>query len=179
MIFPIACPRGNPAYLSAKSQLGMSPHVGCTTTHPCPDPFQCTDVASQSMCCPSRSRSVWSRALYSCRIDLLRGWWPTERSSKDDTLRCRNEVRSTDGRECQLRDGHQHQVASSLPASTLPGTTTTRLMASVIPSLLTASSAISTISTTRPTARYSVPGVSPSSLLRILPFQSNALMVVL
>lgn len=49
------CPRGNPAYLTSKSQLGMSPHVGCTTTHPCPDPFHCTDVASQSMCCPSRS----------------------------------------------------------------------------------------------------------------------------
>ncbi|PAV74633.1 hypothetical protein WR25_25636 isoform D [Diploscapter pachys] len=49
-----ACPRGNPAYLSAKSHLGQIPHTGCTITHPCPDPYVCAEVASQSMCCPSR-----------------------------------------------------------------------------------------------------------------------------
>ncbi|CAI4231917.1 unnamed protein product [Auanema sp. JU1783] len=48
------CPRGNPAYLPAKQDIGQSPHIGCTSSNPCPEPYNCLEVASQSLCCPSR-----------------------------------------------------------------------------------------------------------------------------
>ncbi|CAJ0579630.1 unnamed protein product, partial [Mesorhabditis spiculigera] len=48
------CPRGNPSYAASKSHLGQTPQAGCTIAAPCPDPYQCTEVASQSLCCPSR-----------------------------------------------------------------------------------------------------------------------------
>ncbi|KAL6740242.1 hypothetical protein Aduo_013616 [Ancylostoma duodenale] len=48
------CPRGNPAYVATRTELGQIPHGGCTVSQPCADPFECTEVASQSLCCPSR-----------------------------------------------------------------------------------------------------------------------------
>ncbi|VDO04575.1 unnamed protein product [Haemonchus placei] len=48
------CPRGNPAYVPMRTDLGQIPQGGCTISHPCPDPYECVDVASQSLCCPSR-----------------------------------------------------------------------------------------------------------------------------
>ncbi|VDK68035.1 unnamed protein product, partial [Cylicostephanus goldi] len=48
------CPRGNPAYLNSKTDVNQSPHIGCSLTQPCPEPFKCMEVASQNLCCPSR-----------------------------------------------------------------------------------------------------------------------------
>ncbi|CAP32591.2 Protein CBG13980 [Caenorhabditis briggsae] len=58
-----ACPRGNPAYLSTKGSPNSArlPQTGCSTANPCTDPFVCTEVASQSMCCASR-KSICSEA---------------------------------------------------------------------------------------------------------------------
>ncbi|ULT97722.1 hypothetical protein L3Y34_005506 [Caenorhabditis briggsae] len=57
------CPRGNPAYLSTKGSPNSArlPQTGCSTANPCTDPFVCTEVASQSMCCASR-KSICSEA---------------------------------------------------------------------------------------------------------------------
>uniref|UniRef100_A0A1I7UZ71 Kunitz/Bovine pancreatic trypsin inhibitor domain protein n=1 Tax=Caenorhabditis tropicalis TaxID=1561998 RepID=A0A1I7UZ71_9PELO len=58
-----SCPRGNPAYLSTKGSPNSArlPQTGCSTANPCTDPFVCTEVASQSMCCASR-KSICSEA---------------------------------------------------------------------------------------------------------------------
>ncbi|EYB89376.1 hypothetical protein Y032_0232g3024 [Ancylostoma ceylanicum] len=56
-----ACPRGNPAYIATRTDLGQIPQGGCTITQPCADPFECTEVASQSLCCPSR-KSICSES---------------------------------------------------------------------------------------------------------------------
>ncbi|PIO58716.1 Kunitz/Bovine pancreatic trypsin inhibitor domain protein, partial [Teladorsagia circumcincta] len=48
------CPRGNPAYMPLRTEFGQIPQGGCTISQPCPDPYECVDVASQSLCCPSR-----------------------------------------------------------------------------------------------------------------------------
>ncbi|EPB77276.1 Kunitz/Bovine pancreatic trypsin inhibitor domain protein [Ancylostoma ceylanicum] len=55
------CPRGNPAYIATRTDLGQIPQGGCTITQPCADPFECTEVASQSLCCPSR-KSICSES---------------------------------------------------------------------------------------------------------------------
>ncbi|WKY03565.1 hypothetical protein Q1695_004932 [Nippostrongylus brasiliensis] len=55
------CPRGNPAYISIRADVGQIPQGGCTTSQPCADPYDCVDVASQSLCCPSR-KSICSEA---------------------------------------------------------------------------------------------------------------------
>ncbi|KAK6750060.1 hypothetical protein RB195_002199 [Necator americanus] len=48
------CPRGNPAYIPTRTDLGQFPQGGCASSQPCAEPFECIEVASQSLCCPSR-----------------------------------------------------------------------------------------------------------------------------
>uniref|UniRef100_A0A158P937 Kunitz/Bovine pancreatic trypsin inhibitor domain protein n=1 Tax=Angiostrongylus cantonensis TaxID=6313 RepID=A0A158P937_ANGCA len=48
------CLRGNPAYVSMRTNVGQVPQDGCSMGQPCSEPFNCVDVGSQSLCCPSR-----------------------------------------------------------------------------------------------------------------------------
>ncbi|CAD6192838.1 unnamed protein product [Caenorhabditis auriculariae] len=132
------CPRGNPSYLAAKSHLGQSAQTGCTTANPCPDPFVCTEVASQSVCCPSR-KSICSEAGARSKDPLRPA--PYDPGHRFDQLT---------GEAANYALGISTRFAWRLATRRnvlLTDITTIRPTDSAIPSLTTVSSEISTIST--------------------------------